>query len=191
METNSVWFKAGQLSIDAKTLKTVGLNMRFGWYSLTSPMRTWMLLILCLTGCVVLHPSEWWQPAQTANFTFSLPPSLQSSSPPHANAAITQFTNQDMTFTFDEGAAAGESLDSLGHYGHYTSSFVQIGGAFVQVVAFDLPPGGGHRFDYGIAASYRGMGLTIYAHCRTREEYDTARKIFRSVRHKPSPNPKG
>jgi len=152
-------------------------------------MRTWMLLILCLTGCVVLHPNQWWQPAQTADFTFSLPPNLPPSSP-HANASITQFTNQDMMFTFDEGAAAGEPLDSLGHYGHYTSSFEFIGGTLVQVVTFDLPPGGGHRFDYAIAASFRGLGLTIYAHCRTREEYDTARKIFRSVRHKPFPNSK-
>jgi hypothetical protein len=149
-------------------------------------MRTWLLLILCLTGCAVLHPQQWWRPAETGAFMFSLPPDVQQSSAPQANSPITQYTNLDMTITFDDGASAGESLDSLKRYSHFASGLEHIGGTWVQIVYFDLPPGGGHRFDYGMAASYRGLGLSIYAHCRTRQDCLTALKIFKTVRLKAS-----
>jgi hypothetical protein len=55
----------------------------------------------------------------------------------------------------------------------------------VQVVTFDIPPGGEHRFDYAIAASYLRIGLTIYVHCRTKDDYQVAEKIFKTVKLKP------
>ncbi len=89
-----------------------------------------------------------------------------------------------MIVTFDEGAYAGDRLDSLGKYKSYASDMEIIHGIGVQTVTFDMPAGPGHRFDYAAAASYRGIGLTVYIHCKTRADYQTATKIFKSLRSK-------
>ena len=89
-----------------------------------------------------------------------------------------------MILTFDEGASAGERLDSLAKYKSYASDMEIIHGIGVQMVTFDIPPGPGHRFDYAAAASYRGVGLTVYIHCKSQADYQTAKEIFKTLRSK-------
>lgn len=146
-------------------------------------MRYWTFFILLAVGCTTMHPGDWWQSGQTDAYTFSLPPTFQKSSP--ENPSLMQYTNEEMTLMFNDGVAAGGSLDSLSRYGGYTTRQERIGAAEVQIVTFEIPPGGGHRFDHGIAASFRGVGLTIYAHCRTKDDYALATQIFETVRLKP------
>jgi len=143
-----------------------------------------LVLILMLAGCAMVQPSDGWRRAETKGFTFKLPPSLQLVSGNSADSHIVQYTNEQMTATFDEGASAGEPLDSLGKYPEYSSDTAIIHGKGVQIVSFDIPPGPGHRFDYAIAASYRSIGLTVYIHCRTKADYAVATKIFKTVRFK-------
>jgi hypothetical protein len=157
------------------------------WYGLSylAAMRVGMFLMIFLTGCAALPDfrSMDWRQADTETFTFSMPRSFGQTSVhgTSADAFLAQYTNQDMTITFDEGISAGGSLDSLSKYGGYSSRTEQVRGEEVQIVTFDMPPGGEHRFDHAIAASYPGIGLSIYAHCRTTSDYETATKIFKTI----------
>lgn len=150
-------------------------------------MRTWMLwmlLLSVLTGCVVMHPAEWRHGGQTQCFRFSLPPDFGQTSLRGRGLEIAQYTNANVTITFDDGPYFGQPLDSLSTFANYSSHTERMAGVPAQVVSFDIPPGPSHRFNYGLAASYRGIGLTVYAHCRTRDDYPTALAIFKSVRLK-------
>ena len=144
--------------------------------------------MLFLAGCTVFsgNPAAKWHKTNTEVFTFSLPPTFERASfQNNGNSFVTQFTNQDMTITLNEGAYGGEPLDSLSRYKSYNSQTQLMRGLPVQVVTFDMPPGGGHRFDYAIAASYLRIGLTMYVHCRTKDDYLVATKIFKTVKLKP------
>lgn len=157
--------------------------------SAPAPIIWALVLVLFLSGCEMLQTipgfkSDGWRGDDFGQFNFSIPPGMEKSSANTPGSHIAQYTNENMTVTFDDGAYAGEALDSLGKYANYTSQMELIHGKGVQVVSFDIPPGPGHRFDYATAASYRGIGLTVYVHCRSRDDYDLAGKIFRSVRFK-------
>ena len=144
-------------------------------------MRPWMLLVVLLTGCVVMHPEQWWHGGQTECFRFSLPPDFGQTSLRARHLEIAQYTNENITITFDDGAYFGQPLDSLSKFPNYTSRTERIGSMPTQIVTFDIPPGPSHRFNHGIAASYLGFGLTAYAHCRTPDDFPTAEAIFRTV----------
>ncbi len=143
-----------------------------------------LVVTLLLTGCAMFQPPDGWRRLDTMDFTVELPTTLMLM-PGNAPASrILQYQNDEMIVTFDEGAYAGERLDSLSKYKNYTSDMEIIHGIGVQTVTFDIPPGPGHRFDYAAAASYRGIGLTVYIHCKTKEDYQMATKIFKTVRSK-------
>jgi hypothetical protein len=132
----------------------------------------------------MIGPSDGWRRVDAADFSVNLPSNL-TLMPGNAPAShILQYQNDEMIVTFDEGAYAGERLDSLNKYKSYTSDMEIIHGIGVQMVTFDIPPGPGHRFDYAAAASYRGIGLTVYIHCKSRADYQMATKIFKTVRSK-------
>lgn len=150
-------------------------------------MRICLLMTLLLTGCSALtgNPGAHWRSASIQGFTFSLPAGFEQAASQGPSSGITQYTNADMTITCDEGASSGEPLDSLANYGNYTSQLVIIHSYPVQIVSFDIPPGPGHRFDYATAASFRALGLTMYVHCKTRDDYSIAMQIFKTVKPKP------
>lgn len=143
-----------------------------------------LVLLFTLTGCAFFQPRDGWHRASTEDFTFNLPPDLHQVPGNSAESQVVQYTSDDISATFDEGAEAGDRLDSLTKFANYTSEMEIIHGKGVQIVSFDIPPGPGHRFDYAIAASYRGIGLTVYIHCRTKDDYAIAMKIFHTVRFK-------
>jgi hypothetical protein len=143
-----------------------------------------LVVTLLLAGCALSGPPEGWRRVDATDFTVNLPSSLTLMPGNTAASRIRQYQDDNMIVTFDEGAYAGERLDSLGKYKSYTSDMEVIHGIGVQTVTFDIPPGPGHRFDYAAAASYRGVGLTVYIHCKTRDDYQTATKIFKSLRSK-------
>jgi hypothetical protein len=132
----------------------------------------------------MFQPPDGWRRLNAEDFTVDLPSSLVLMPGNAAGSHILQYQNDDMIVTFDEGAYAGERLDSLGKYKSYTSDMEIIHGIGVQLVTFDIPPGPGHRFNYAAAASYRGIGLTVYIHCKSQADYQTTTKIFKSVRSK-------
>lgn len=140
-----------------------------------------LALLCCLAGCTSLGPAKGWHRVTTTDFTFSLPMDMQLV-PNSQDSHIVQYQDEKMIVTFDQGVAGGERLDSLKKYQNFTSQMQVIHGVGVQSVTFDIPPGPGHRFDYAAAASYRGVGMTVYIHCKTREDYQTATKIFKSVK---------
>jgi hypothetical protein len=123
-----------------------------------------------------------WRQVTTPDFTFLLPTDMVLNPNNAPDSRIVQYQDDKMIVTFDKGAMGGERLDSLKKYPNFTSEMEVIHGVGVQLVTFDIPPGPGHRFDYAAAASYRGTGMTVYIHCKTREDYQTATKIFKSVK---------
>jgi hypothetical protein len=142
-----------------------------------------MVLFSVLTGCIALHPPGW-HDAQTESFRFALPPDFTKSSLRGQGQEVAQYTNANVTITFDDGPDFGQPLDSLNKFANYSSHVERMAGTYAQIASFDIPPGPSHRFNYCIAASYRGIGLTVYAHCRTRGDYPTAIAIFKTVRLK-------
>jgi hypothetical protein len=143
-----------------------------------------LVVTLLLAGCAMVGPPDGWRRANMADFTVDLPSNLVLMPGNTATSRIEQYQDDDMIVTFDEGAYAGEPLDSLGKYKNYATDMQIIHGIGVQLVTFDIPPGPGHRFDYAAAASYRGIGLTVYIHCKSQADYKTATKIFKSLRSK-------
>ena len=143
-----------------------------------------LVVTLLLTGCTMFNPPNGWHRVNAPDFTVDLPSNLTLMPGNTPASHILQYQNDEMIITFDEGAYAGERLDSLSKYKNYASDMQIIHGIGVQTVTFDIPPGPGHRFDYAAAASYRGIGLTVYIHCKTKEDYQMATKIFKTVRSK-------
>ena len=143
-----------------------------------------LVVMMLLTGCALYQPPPGWSRVNAEDFTVDLPMGLTPVPGSAAGSHILQYQNDDMLVTFDEGAYAGEQLDSLGKYKNYASDTQVIHGMGVQLVTFDIPPGPGHRFNYAAAASYRGAGLTVYIHCKSPADYATATKIFKTVRSK-------
>ena len=149
-----------------------------------------LLALIFVAGCAEFPnlPSftqgEEWHRAEFSEFVFSLPPGFGKFGAGNMGPAMAQYTNENMIITFDGGATAGDRLDALSKFKNYQSHMEVIHGKGVQMVTFDIPPGPGHRFDNAIAASYRGIGLTLYVHCRTKDDYATATEIFKTVRFK-------
>jgi hypothetical protein len=143
-----------------------------------------LVVTLLLAGCAMVGPSEGWRRVEAKDFTVDLPSSLTLMPGNTTASRIVQYQDDNMIVTFDEGAYAGERLDSLGKYKSYASDMEVIHGIGVQTVTFDIPPGPGHRFNYAAAASYRGAGLTVYIHCKSQTDYQTARKIFKTLKSK-------
>ena len=132
----------------------------------------------------MVQPGISWHRVNQEDFSFALPTELALVDGNAPDTHIVQYQGQDMIVTINEGVYAGEHLDSLSKYRNYTSDVDVIHGVGVQIVSFDIPPGPGHRFNYAIAASYRGLGLTMYIHCKSKDDYKTATKIFKTVKSK-------
>ena len=141
-----------------------------------------LVLLCCLTGCTLFGPPKGWHRVMTPDFTYSLPTDMVLIPNNAPDSHIVQYQNDKMIVTFDEGATGGERLDSLKKYPNFTSEMEIIHSVGVQLVTFDIPPGPGHRFDYAAAASYRGVGMTVYIHCKTKDDYQIATKIFNTVK---------
>ena len=147
-------------------------------------MRVCLLFLMLLAGCATRHDADW-HIQDAGAFTFSLPFGFQKTSVHGIDSYVSEFESQDMTVGFDYGAYSGESLDSLAKSPGYTSQMERIGGRDVQIVSVDVAPSSNHRhFEHLILASFLKAGLTMSAWCNTTTDYDTATKIFRSVRFK-------
>jgi hypothetical protein len=64
----------------------------------------------------------------------------------------------------------------------------RIDGRLARIVSFHNP-GSGHPFDYVIAAHFADTGkpntkLTLFATCKTTDDYQTVKTIFRTIRFK-------
>ena len=97
---------------------------------------------------------------------------------------ISQFERQDMTVDFDYGAYSGGLLDGYARRPGYTLRTERVGGHDVQIVSFDVVAPSQRRFEHLTVASFLRAGLTMSANCKNTQDYDTATKIFRSVRFK-------
>src|SRR5258708_38068884 len=73
-------------------------------------MRVLSILVGFLVGCATRGPVGW-RTYDAGPFTFSLPADLQKTPEHGIDSYVSEFEDQDMTFTFDYGAYSGESLD--------------------------------------------------------------------------------
>ena len=129
------------------------------------------------------HGSNW-HTQDAGGFTFSLPSGFHKTSAHGIDSYVSEFERQDMTVDFDYGAYSGFSLDEYAKHPGYTSRMERIGGHDVQIVSFDVVAPIQRRFEHLAIASFLGVGLTMSADCKSTQDYDTATKIFRSVRFK-------
>ena len=144
-----------------------------------------MLVAAILVGCVT-QSSERWNLYDAGPFTFSMPSSLQKNGKFYGyDSYVREFTNEDMSVSFDFGMYSGEpspDLKEIRQRRTYSSHVENIAGQNVQIVAFDGVPIDGFRFKHEIVAIYLGAGLTMKAECKTGSDYVDAKRIFRSVK---------
>jgi hypothetical protein len=146
-------------------------------------MRAFLLLLVLLCGCATRHDANW-HTQDAGAFTFSLPFGFHKTAMHGIDSYVSEFERQDMTVDFDYGAYSGYSLDEYAKRPGYTSRMERVGGHDVQIVTFDVAAPSQRRFEHLTVASFLGVGLTMSANCKNRQDYDTATKIFRSVRFK-------
>ena len=127
-----------------------------------------------------------WSSIDATHFTFDLPPDFRSVLAQGIDSFAGEYRSNSVKITFDYGALS----DPLSENGqpNYTSSEEELGGRRALLVSFDNT---GHDGGYGYArcvhfpnAGPNGIKLTVFANCKSKDDYDIARAIFRSIRFK-------
>ncbi len=153
-------------------------------------MRIALLLSVLLVGCATQREVQW-RTYDAGPFTFSLRSDFHKIPAHGIDSYVSEFESRDMRLGFDDGAYSGKPLDSLSRDPNsfqprpsYASHIESIAGHRVQIVSVDLDPRRNAGFPHFIIASFLKAGLTMFVRCKTTADYESATRIFRSVRFK-------
>lgn len=144
-----------------------------------------MLLLMILTGCATQSGKKW-HVYDAGQFSFSMPSSFQKTPARGDDSYYCEFTNEEMVLNFDYVFANERyPMDRLRKvYSGYLSHTETIDGLDVQIATFDGDLHYPEHFNHNITAGFSDTGLSMYAACAAEADYDTALKIFRSLKFK-------
>ena len=98
---------------------------------------------------------------------------------------IGEFESRDVILNFDYGAYSHlGSLDDFRHYPEFRYRRERIDGEDAKVISFRANPKKGYKFDYVIILVLESHGLTMTVNCKTPEYYETAMRIFKTIKFK-------
>lgn len=152
-------------------------------------MRTWSSLLFCAllaAGCAPatsVKPPPGWVKIDGRNFSFYVPPDVKAVSVQGMDSLVGGYQGDVISIGFDYGMYS-DPLDYQGRPG-YRSHDERIGGKRAKIVSY-YNPGSGHSFDHAIGVHFpevkgKDIALTVYATCKTTDDYEIARTIFRTI----------
>ena len=157
-------------------------------------MRTWIHLtstaLLAMTcGCTPstsIDPPSSWVKIANARFDFCVPPDMNTFGLLDTNSLHGQSEGKSMFLSFEYGLSQ-EDYSGFTKAKHYASHEERIGGRTAKIVEFYYEPF--LRYHELIAVDFprvdgKEFQLNVTAICSTTNDYETARKIFRTIRFK-------
>lgn len=157
-------------------------------------------MLRLLTGCVALAlggceppavftwviPATDWIAIDAKQYSFYIPPDMKEDHNAVFQEGGALYRNDVISLSSDYGPWS----DPLTHIEKpwITEQTERIDGRWAKIVNFHNP-GSGHPFDYVMAVHFSDTGdpkskLTLFATCKSPEEYETLRTIFRTVKFK-------
>ncbi len=146
---------------------------------------------LGLAQAATNSPPSGWVRIAARKFELSVPPDVKSVPVQGIDSFVGEYKGTDISLAFDYGIFSS----SLKHTGSpdFVSSVERIDGMTARVVSFHNP-GSGHAFDHAIGVHFAEVGgkertwagtnklrLTVFATCKSTNDYETVRTIFRTI----------
>ena len=146
-------------------------------------MRALALLVIITSGCATHRGTEW-NTHNAGPFTFSLPAGMHKTSAHGVDSYVSEFEGESMIVSFDYGFY---SNDFSGWPASTEFETVSIDGLQAKIGV--VHEGFHHRFDHSAqiyfshtARPQGGYSLSMFASCRTPEDFALAKKVFHSIR---------
>jgi hypothetical protein len=157
-----------------------------------------LLPLLLLTGCEdskslpsdpkASNPDaiESWAQVDGRAFAFRVPPDMKAVPVQGIDSEVGEYRGDSISLSFDHGLFS-DPMDYR-KQADYISHEERINGRKARIVSY-YSPGREHPFDFAIGVHFpnvngKNVRLTVYARCKTKDDYETARTIFRTIRFK-------
>jgi len=155
-------------------------------------MRAWNSLLFCsllavASGCTPatsVSPPFGWVQIDAREFSFYVPPDVKAVPVQGIDSFVGEYNGDSISLNFDYGHYS-DPLDYKERT-NYIAHDERIDDKKARVVSYDNP-GSGHPFDYAIGIHFpevngKDIRLTVYATCKTTNDYETARTVFRTIK---------
>lgn len=171
-------------SAQMRSNNSLGLNMR--------ALKQLLVVTLVATffGCMPstsVNPPAGWTKVDTGKFVFYVPSDIKTVPVRGIDSFVGQYKGNTISLSFDYGFYSSRLEDAEGGSG-YTAHWERIGGKKARIASFYFP-NTGNPFDYAIGVHFpeaagKDVRLTVFATCKSTNEYETARMIFRTIKFK-------
>jgi len=147
-----------------------------------------VLAVFCgCTPSTSVNPPPGWVQVDARKFVFYAPLDLKAVPVHGLDSFIGDYKGDSITLSFDYGLYSDPLETAHGGSG-YTSHRERIGGQMAKIASFYLP-NSDPQFDFAIGVHFpkaagKEIGLTVFATCKSTNDYETARTIFRTIRFK-------
>ena len=147
-------------------------------------------MIAVFFGCAPttsLHPPSGWVEMDLPNFVISIPPDIKPAYAPGVVSLISTYMGDSISMEVDAGPHS-DPLENAGGGMDYASHEERIGGRKARIASFNFPQGG-RPFEHAMGIYFprvaeKDVRLTVFAMCKTEANYETIRKMFRTIRFK-------
>ena len=164
-------------------------------HHLGTNMRALNLLLVCTllamassctpaTSDTSVSPPSGWVQIDAREFSFYVPPDMKAVPVQGIDSFVGEYKGESISLDFDYGHWSNRLDDE--EEPNFIANEERIGGKKARVVSYDAP-NSIHTYDYAIAVHFREVNendnrLTVYATCKTANDRETARTIFRTIK---------
>lgn len=151
--------------------------------------RQLLLIAVCsaLSGCTPstsVNPPNGWVQVDAKKFSFYVPSDIKAVPVRGIDSFVGEYKCDSISLSFDYGQYSNR-LENEGESG-YASRKERIGGKSAKIASFHYP-NTGHPFDHAIGVHFpqvagKEVRLTVFATCKTTNDYETAKTIFRTIK---------
>jgi len=147
-----------------------------------------VVLVALFSGCMPstsISPPSGWVQVDAKKFVFFVPPDIKPVPVHGIDSFVGEYQGNSISLSFDYGLYSDDLTTAEGG-SDYSSHLERIGGKKARISSFYFP-NTGHPFDNAIGVHFPEAGgknikLTVFATCKTTNDYETARRIFRTIK---------